>query len=281
MMKAYLSFIFSCLVLCAASQDLQVMSYNIRLNLASDSMNAWPYRKDKLVSVVLFHEAHLLGVQEALPEQMADLQLSLPAYKYVGVGREDGKMKGEFSAVFYDTTRIQLLQSNTFWLSTTPTTAGSKSWDAALPRIATWAKCRDRVTKKIFFVFNTHFDHRGTVARRESALLLKQEVHRIAGTSPVIIMGDFNAKPADEPIRIMLEKTDPLRFTDTRELSKTPHYGPDGTFNGFGPAEVDNQPIDYIFIKGNWKVKRHATISQTWQGRFASDHFAVLARLAL
>ena len=94
-------------------------------------------------------------------------------------------------------------------------------------------------------------------------------------------MGDFNSTPADEPIQAVLDKSDPLRFTDTKELSKVPHYGPTGTFNGFQSKEVDDQPIDYIFIKGKWKVLRHATISETWEGRFASDHFAVIAKLLL
>ena len=255
------------------------MTFNIRLNTASDSLNAWPYRKDKVASQILFHEAHILGVQEALPDQMMDMQRMLPVYKFTGVGRDDGKAKGEYSALFYDTSRLTMLQSNTFWLSSTPDVAGSKGWDAAFPRIVTWARFRDRKTKKVFFVFNTHFDHRGTVARRESALMLKKEVKRIAGATPSIIMGDFNARPADEPIQVVLDKNDSLRFVDSKELSKVPHYGPTGTFNAFQSKEVDDQPIDYIFIRGKWKVLRHATISQTWEGRFASDHFAVLVKL--
>ena len=279
--KTLITLSFISLICTTFAQDLNVMTFNIRLNTASDSLNAWPYRKEKVASQVLFHEAHILGVQEALPDQMMDMQQMLPAYKFTGVGRDDGKAKGEYSAVFYDTSRLVMLQSNTFWLSSTPSVAGSKGWDAAFPRIVTWAKFRDRKTKKVFFVFNTHFDHRGTVARRESAHLLKQEVKRIAGTTPSIIMGDFNARPADEPIEVVMDKNDSLRFTDSKELSIVPHYGPTGTFNAFQSKEVDDQPIDYIFTRGKWKVLRHATISQTWGGRFASDHFAVWAKLQL
>ena len=262
------------------AQDLNVMTFNIRFNNPGDSLNAWPHRKDKVASQILFHQAHIIGVQEALHGQMTELQQSLPNYKSVGVGR-DGNTKGEYSAIFYDTTRLQVLETQTFWLSLTPEVPASKSWDAALTRIVTWIKCRDRKTKKLFFVFNTHFDHRGEEARRQSAQLLKQKVNAIAGKTPVIITGDFNAKPQDEPIKVLLQADDPLRFTDTKELSVTPHYGPTGTFNGFRSKEIHDEPIDYIFVKGKWKVLAHATISQTWGGLFASDHFAVLAVLRL
>lgn len=253
------------------------MTFNIRLNTKADSLNAWPYRKDNVASQILFHDAHLLGVQEAQHNQMVDLRERLRSYKYVGVGRDDGKEGGEYSAIFYDTTRLQALQSNTFWLSLTPGVAGSKSWDAAVTRIVTWAKFKDRRTGKIFFAFNTHFDHIGKEARKESAKLLLQNVFSIAGKTPSIITGDFNAKPTDEPIQIITDKSNSSHLINAKEISATPHYGPAGTFNGFGPKERDNDPIDYIFLKGPWKVKKHGTISQSWNGRFASDHFAVLA----
>ncbi len=271
--------IIALLFTAVSEAQLNVMTFNIRLNVASDSLNAWPYRKDKVASQILFHEVQLLGVQEALHDQMMDLKERLPRHKYAGVGRDDGKTKGEYSAIFYDTARLQLLQSETFWLSETPGVPGSKSWDAAITRIVTWCKFRDRKTKKLFFAFNTHFDHIGKVARRESAKLLKQKVSEIAGNSPVIIMGDFNSKPVDEPIRVLMDKDDEQRFTNAKEISATPHYGPTGTFNGFRSKETDDEPIDYIFVKGKWKVFQHATISQTWGGRFASDHFAVLAKM--
>ena len=253
------------------------MTFNIRLNIASDSLNAWPYRKDNLASQILFHDIHLLGVQEALHDQMVDLKDRLPRYKYIGVGREDGKEKGEYSAIFYDTTRLQALQSNTFWLSLTPEVPGSKSWDAAITRIVSWARFRDKKNGKIFYAFNTHFDHIGKEARRESAKMLLQRVAAIAGKTPAIITGDFNATPDDEPVQVVTDKANPLHLVDSKERSATPHYGPTGTFTGFGPKERDDKPIDYIFLKGPWKVKKHASISQTWGGHFASDHFAVMA----
>jgi len=262
------------------SQELNVMTFNIRYNTKNDSLNAWPYRKDNAASQIRFHNVHILGVQEALHEQVMDLSQSLSQYKYIGVGRDDGKTKGEYAAIFYDTSRLKLLGSSTFWLSLTPETPGSRSWDAAITRIVTWAKFTDVRSKKTFLVFNTHFDHIGQEARRESAKLIKQKVKDIAGVNPVIITGDFNAHPSDEPIKILVDENDPNKFIDTKAVSTTPHYGPQGTFNGFASKERDNEPIDFIFIKGKWKVLQHATLSQTWGGRFSSDHFPVFAKLS-
>jgi len=262
------------------SQELNVMTFNIRLNIKSDSLNAWPYRKDNAASQIKFHNVHILGVQEALHEQMIDLSQSLSQYKYVGVGRDDGIIKGEYSAIFYDTAKLILLGSSTFWLSLTPEIPGSKSWDAAITRIVTWAKFTDIKRNRTFFVFNTHFDHIGKEARRESARLLKQKVKDIAGNNPVVITGDFNSKPSDDPIKIITDPIDKDKFIDTKAVSLTPHYGPQGTFNAFTSKEIDNEPIDFIFLKGKWKVLQHATLSQTWGGRFSSDHFPVFAKLS-
>ena len=262
-----------------AQQPLNVMTFNIRLNTASDSLNAWPYRKDNVASQILFHEAHIVGVQEALHNQMVDLHDRLKGYKYVGVGRDDGKEKGEYSAIFYDTTRLQVLKSETFWLSQTPEVPGSKSWDAAITRVVTWAQMKDRKTGKTFFAFNTHFDHMGKVARAESARLLLQKIKTIAGKSPVVVTGDFNAVPSDEPIMVVVDKSNADRLIDSKEVSATPHYGPTGTFTGFKAKETTNDPIDYIFIKNGFKVLKHATLSQSWEGRFSSDHYPVLAVL--
>lgn len=265
----------------AAQTPLQVMTFNIRYNNPGDSLNAWPHRKDKVAGTVLFHEVTLLGVQEALYDQINDLQDRLPRYKHVGVGRDDGKTKGEFSAIFYDTTRMQLLDSKTFWLSTTPEVPGSKGWDAAITRIVTWAKFRDKKTNKVFFHFNTHFDHKGEVARRESAHLLLKQVAAIAGKMPAVITGDFNARPADEPIRVVTNTSDPLHLRDSKALSELPHFGTESTFNSFKATDQGDQPIDYIFLKGKFRVLQHATLTNSWQGRFASDHFAVFSKLII
>jgi len=265
----------------ANGQSLNVMTFNIRLNTSSDSLNAWPYRKDNAASQILFYNVHLLGVQEALHDQMVDLQKRLPNYKSYGGGRDDGKTKGEYSAIFYDTSRLLWLDGAMFWLSQTPAVPGSKSWDAAITRMVTWCRLKDKETQKIFLAFNTHFDHIGKVARAESAKLVLQKVKEIAGTTPVIFTGDFNAKPSDEPIKIIVDTGNPDHLTDTKIISQTQHYGPTGTFTGFQSKERDDEPIDYIFIKNKIKVLKHATLSESWQGRFSSDHFPVLAVMEL
>ena len=264
-----------------AQDELNVMTFNIRYNNPGDSLNAWPYRKDKVASQILFHQAHLVGVQEALHDQMADLEQRLVNFKPIGVGRIDGKTRGEYSAIFYDANRLQLLESNTFWLSEHPDVVGDRGWDAALERIVTWAKFKDRKTKKVFYHFNTHYDHVGKVARRESSKLLLEKVQSIAGKSPVIVTGDFNALPTDEPIQVIVDENNPLHLTDSKAVSATPHYGPGGTFNGFRSKENADAPIDHIFIKNGVKVLQHATLSQTWEGRFSSDHFPVFARVII
>ena len=276
-----LLFILCISFLLHAQQPINVMTFNIRYDTPRDSANAWPLRKDKAASQILFHEAHIVGVQEALNHQLNDLKQRLPGYAWVGAGRDDGKEKGEYSAIFYDSSRIRVLQSETFWLSTQPHVAGSKGWDANLPRVVTWAQMKDLPTNKQFYVFNTHFDHIGKVARAESARMILRAVQDIAGTHPVIVTGDFNASPDQEPIKIILNPTDPLRLTDTKTISSKPHYGPEGTFNGFNPMESRDHPIDFIFIKNGPTVLKHATLSETWGGKFSSDHFAVFARIVI
>lgn len=273
-------FISFTLVVSVSAQELNVMSFNIRYNTPNDSLNAWPHRIEKVNSQISFHKAHIVGVQEALVGQLKDMMQGLPGFKYLGVGRADGKEKGEFSAILYDTSRLQVIRSSTFWLAEKTDVPGKKGWDASFERVVTWAEFSDRKTGKTFFHFNTHFDHMGKVARKESAKLLLQKVQEIAGNTPVIVTGDFNAQPTDEPIQVLTDANNPLGLTDTRLVSETPHYGPSGTFNAFGPKEIHDQPIDYIFIKKGFRVLQHATLSQTWKGLFSSDHFPVLVVLS-
>ncbi|MEO6135705.1 MAG: endonuclease/exonuclease/phosphatase family protein [Ginsengibacter sp.] len=272
--------LISLLIPVFSQKSLNVMTYNIRLDLPSDSLNSWPYRKDNLISEVLFYETDILGVQEALPHQMQDLQNGLPGFKYAGVGRDTSKW-GEYSAIFYNAERLKIIEQNTFWLSENMNAVGVKGWDAAYPRIVTWAKFKDQKIKKVFYYFNTHFDHIGKEARRQSAHLLLQQVAKIAGKFPTIISGDFNANINDEPIKIILDKNDPLHFTDSKVISATPHYGPSGSFNAFKQKEQSDLPIDFIFIKNGVTVLKHSNFSQTWNGRFASDHFSVFAKILI
>lgn len=255
------------------------MTFNLRFDNPRDGENQWKYRKENVASIINFYDVDVCGMQEVLKSQIEDLEHLLPNYEWVGVGRDNGKDKGEFSCIFYNKERVKLLKTKTFWLSETPEKT-DKGWDANLPRIVTWAFFKSKKTRKEFYVFNTHFDHMGVVARRESAKLLLEKVKEIAKNAPAIITGDFNATPSDEPIRILTDERNPDFLKDTELLSETPHFGPYSTFNGFTEKEQEGRHIDYIFIKNyNFKVKKHATLSPTWAGKFASDHHAVFSVL--
>lgn len=260
------------------AQQIKVMTFNIRLNVASDKENAWPNRKELVSSQILYHDVDILGVQEAKPEQMEDLKNLLHGYQFIGVARDTGQW-GEYSAIFYKTKTIEVLKSSTFWLSETPEVPGKKGWDAALPRIVTWGEFKEKKSGKIFFAFNTHFDHIGEIARQNSARLILKAVDSLAGTLPVVATGDFNSDPRNKPYQIIVDKNNPLHLTNSIEISQTPHYGPTGTFNNWGPKEVNDYPIDFIFVKNGFRVLKHATFSQSWGGRFSSDHFPVFAKL--
>lgn len=255
---------------------LRVMTFNIRLNVASDGANAWPNRKELAASMFVFHHADIVGVQEALHGQMEDLDQLLPEYDWIGVGRDDGAEAGEYSAIWYRPDRLEVLHQETFWLSETPDQPGF-GWDASYNRVVTWARFRDRESGAEFYVFNTHFDNRGEVARRESAKMLLDRVAAIAGDLPVIVTGDFNSQPDSEPYRIITDPADPEHLTDSKTVSQYPHHGPNLTFSGFeNIGAPGDQPIDYIFIKGDVRVLLHGTLSDTFDGRFPSDHMPVL-----
>lgn len=261
-----------------AQKNYNVATFNIRFATEADGVNQWNNRKEKVVSTIRFHELAICGMQEALIGQINDVLKGLPTYAYVGVGRDDGKEKGEFSPIIFDKARFELLKTATFWLNEHPESVGF-GWDAHFNRVVTWAYFKDKLTKKKFYVFNTHFDHQGEIARRESAKLLLNKIQEIAGkNTPYIVMGDFNAKPQDEPIKILTNNNQPFFLKNSIELSEMPHFGPTGTFNGFAAKERDDDPIDYIFANDTFfAIKAHATLAGTWQGLFASDHFAVMA----
>jgi len=264
---------------------IRTMTFNIRLNIQSDSLNAWPNRKDIVASMINFHQADLIGIQEALFEQVKDLAERLPNYSWFGVGRDDGDKNGEFMAVFYLKKRFKVLNNSTFWLSENPNIP-SKGWDAAFIRIVTWGKFQDIESGKIFYHFNTHFDNLGETARKESAKLLLRQIKNIAGNFSAIVTGDFNSTPNSVPYKILTngkERGAGFKLFDAKTVSQYPHHGPIGTFTGFNFSKLldDNEPIDYIFITKNIKVLRHGTLSDTFDGFFPSDHMPVLAEIII
>ncbi|MXS71061.1 endonuclease/exonuclease/phosphatase [Flavobacteriaceae bacterium W22] len=256
------------------SQNLKVMSFNIRLNLDSDKENSWTNRKQDAIDLLNYYQPDYFGVQEALPEQMKDIKNGMQNYEYVGVGRDDGKEKGEFSALFYDKEKLQVVKSGTFWLSETPEKP-SKGWDAAYNRICTYAFFKDKKSKKEFLAMNIHFDHVGNVARVKSAdLILKKAKEMNPKNLPVILSGDFNLTEETEPVQILSRNLD-----DTFYKSETKHYGPVGTFTGFNINEIPQNRIDYIFVKG-FTIKSHRHINDRRENLlYPSDHFPVLVDL--
>jgi endonuclease/exonuclease/phosphatase family metal-dependent hydrolase len=262
---------------CAPAADeapIRVITFNIRYNNPGDSLHAWPYRKDRAAGILRFHEADLIGVQEALVDQLRDLDGLLPGFKRLGVGRDDGREAGEFSAIYYRTNRFEPLEDGTFWLSPTPEVPGSMGWDAAITRICTFARLRDRVTGRSFLHLNTHFDHRGERARLESARLIATRATSLAGDDPIVLTGDLNFDPAAPGYALLAE-----RLADTRELSQTGHHGPEATFYGFTAGGPPGRRIDFVFVSPDTAVLRHATLSESWDGAFASDHLPVFAEI--
>jgi len=259
----------------AAQSAINVATYNLRLNTPQDGANAWPHRRETVKGLIRYHEFDVFGTQELLADQLDDLA-QMSEYAYVGVGRDDGKRAGEHSAIFYRKDRFSLLRHGDFWLSETPDRP-SMGWDAkCCKRIASWAQLRDRDSGKSFYVFSVHFDHEGVIARRESAKLLIAKIGEIAGGSPVVCVGDFNATPDSEPIATMRSA-----LNDAYEKSIAPPYGPVGTFNAFRWDVAPTRRIDYIFVTPNVEVLRYAVLTDSIDLRYPSDHFPVVARILL
>lgn len=260
--------------------SLRVMTFNIRYDEPRDGVNAWPNRKQKVADVIRFHKADLVGVQEALLTQLKDLEKLLPDFASCGVGRTDGKDAGEFSAILYRRSRFMLIATNTFWLSESPEKPGSKGWDAALPRIVTWAKFKDRVTGKTFVHFNTHFDHIGEKARAESSSLILKKAGEIHGSGPFIVTGDFNVTENSGAYKTIMAGTPTVKLADARYASVNGHFGGSSTFTAFKEPEPGRK-IDYIFVREGIKVLEHGVLSDRWDGLWASDHLPVIAEIVI
>lgn len=257
------------------SQSVTFLTYNIRYDNPADGEDAWPKRREFLAGQLRFHAPDVFGIQEGLRHQVAYLLDQLPAYNFVGVGRDDGHEAGEYSALFFKRDRFRLLESGTFWLSERPDTV-SKGWDAALPRICTWALLAEKRGKRKFLVYNTHFDHIGKEARKSSAaLILSRILEKNIKNYPVIVMGDLNSGPNSEPVW-MFSQT----LRDAYAHSIEPPFGPPGTFNGFHFKEPVELRIDYIFVSPNLKVQKYAVLSDSKNCHYPSDHLPVLTVLS-
>jgi endonuclease/exonuclease/phosphatase family metal-dependent hydrolase len=266
----------------APADGIVIMTFNLRYDNPGDGPNAWPNRKEMAAATVRFHEADIVGMQEALRGQISDLETLLPGYGWFGVGRDDGKDAGEFNPVFYRRDKLRVIEQATFWLSATPELSGSRGWDGACNRIVTWARFEVIATGRFFHVFNTHFDHVGEVARRESAGLLLRRIVAIAASGPAVVTGDFNCPPSGEPYRILVGGVEGgPALADARTVSTAPPYGGSRSFNGFKPVTGPGEIIDHIFVRDGVSVVRCGIIADAWNGRFVSDHFPVLAEIGL
>ncbi|WP_026775683.1 endonuclease/exonuclease/phosphatase family protein [Polaribacter sp. Hel_I_88] len=253
------------------TESLKVMTYNIRLDVASDGENAWTKRKDFLISQIKFYEPTVFGVQEARPNQMVDINSNLSTYSFIGQAR-DGKNIGEYSAIFYDSTRVSFSNERTFWLSETPEKI-SKGWDAAYPRICTYGLMSFLNSEEKIWVFNTHLDHKGKEAQLNGMKLIEAEIKKVNTKNyPVIIMGDFNVTPESELISNLK-----INFNDAKELAGANAFGQEGTFNGFKFQDSIKNRIDYIFIskKANINLKKYGVLTDSKDLKYPSDHFPV------
>lgn len=253
--------------------DLSVCTFNVRWDNPGDGDNQWNNRKEDIVDFVKYYELDVLGLQEALANQVKYLDSTLLDYDWVGVGRDDGKEAGEYGPIFYNKFKFELLDSGTFWLSDSPQKPGI-AWDAACSRICTYVKLKNIQSGDKFTVFNTHFDHVGKLARTNSADLIINKIAELGGNDPAILIGDFNLEPDQLPIKKI--KSEGLKDAFDNSLIK---FGSEGTFNGFNYQKIPTRRIDYVFGSPNIQVLKYRVVSDVIGGRYLSDHFPVLAEL--
>ena len=253
-------------------QELKVMSYNIRLGSGEDGTNSWIYRCPATLEMLKDQAPDVFGVQEALDYQVKFLEEFADGYDFVGVGREDGKKKGEHMSIFWNKKNIKLMKWGTFWLSETPEKP-SMGWDAACYRTATWALMKDKKTGKKFYFVNTHLDHVGRQARANGLALIVDRIAEINPEGyPMVLTGDFNVKPTDP----CLAGLDACMKSTRKIAAKTDTHH---TFNGWGKASKD-MVIDYIYISGFSACPEYQTVTKRYSDRtFISDHYPIISRL--
>ncbi len=285
------------------AQSFRIGTYNLRNANRGDSVegNGWGQRLPVVASLIQFHDFDIFGTQECLSHQLEELVAAMPGYTYIGVGRDDGKQKGEYSAIFYKKDKFDVLEHGDFWLSTI-TDRPNKGWDAALPRICSWGKFKEKKSGKMFYMYNLHMDHIGVEARKESAKLILKKIQDMKTTVPVILTGDFNVDQNNESYTL-LNTSGIMR--DAYELSPI-RYATNGTFNAFNTNSKTDSRIDHIFLTKEFKVSRYGILTDTYRApandknetadsanfpkevslkkyiaREPSDHFPVLIEVTL
>jgi len=261
---------------------LTVLTFNIRYGTANDGPNHWTNRREFLMDVIRKEDADIIGLQEALDAQIREIVAAIPAYAVVGVGRDDGKSRGEYAAILFRRDRLHVSDSGTFWFSDTPSVVASKSWGNTITRICTWARFVDR-DGRAFWHFNVHLDHISQPSRERSTALLAQRIsERRTPDEPAIVTGDFNVGEDNPAIATLLGPRDgaaPLML-DTFRV-RYPDEKTAGTFSGFVMGTVSGPKIDYILVPPGTEVLAAEIIRTSRDGRYPSDHFPVSARVRL
>ena len=274
----------------AKGLELQVMSFNIRYGTANDGENRWENRRRMAFNVIRNHKSDAVGLQEAMRFQIDDIREALPVYGEIGVAREDGKTKGEYSAILYRTDRFKVGESGTFWFSDTPEVPGSSHWGNACVRICTWARFIEKKSGRAFYLFNLHLDHVSQPSREKSAVLLAQRIQSRKHAEPFVVTGDFNAGEKNPLIAYLKGQTalsepneepskNPVPMVDTFRVLH-PDATDVGTFNAF-KGNREGEKIDFIFTTSDVRVLDAGILYDNLDGYYPSDHFPVTARLRL
>ena len=251
---------------------LKIATFNLRMDTPSDGENAWFHRKDMVNDLIRFYGFDLFGTQEGFTHQLNDI-LRLSDYRFIGVGRDDGKDAGEHCAIFYRSDRFKVLDQGDFWLSEHPEKPG-RGWDGTCcNRICTWGKFEDLKNHKQFYFFNVHYEYEGDVALRESSNLMISRIKSIAGNQPVFLTGDFNAFPTEEPIRIL---NDSGFLNDSYKITKEAPFGPVCTYHGYDSTIKTEERLDYIWVTDSIQIDKYGVLTNTLYGHTPSDHFPVM-----
>lgn len=271
-----LVFFLFCFSSGSQAQQITIASFNLRYDNPRDSGNLWKDRVGAVTALIRFHGFDVFGIQEGLKNQLDDIIKVLPEYTYYGVGRDDGKEKGEHSAVFLRKDKFKILTKGDFWLSQTPDKP-SLGWDATCcHRICSWVYLQHTISGKRFYFFNAHYDHQGVEARKESSKLIVKKIKEIAGNHTTIFTGDLNGDQQSDWYKTIAAS---CFLKDSFYEVKNP-YANNGSFNGFGATVTQTGIIDHIFISKDIAVKRWGILTDTYHGKYPSDHFPVMAEIS-
>jgi len=276
-LKIILSYLLVILTASSFAQKMNVASFNLRMDTKKDTGNLWVDRAPLASALIQFHDFDVFGTQEGFLNQLEDISNALPQFDRYGAGRDDGKSKGEHAAIFFKKNLFKLIDKGDFWLSETPDKP-SLGWDATCcKRICSWVYLEHKQSKKRFYFFNAHYDHQGVIARNESSNLILKKIKEIAKGKPVILSGDFNGGHNSDWY-LSLANSGVLK--DSYKLVQQP-YAFSGSFNSFGRALPGKEIIDHIFVSKDFDVNRWGILTDSFNGKFPSDHFPILIEVNL